>query len=64
MKKSPKKTPAKKVELKRDPEHEVLFLRGRHARKSGIRREDSPYLGAEAKVWLEGWDYEDGAQGG
>ena len=64
MKKNPKKPPAKKAEQNRAPENEVLFLRGRHARKSGIRREDSPHLGAEAKVWLEGWDYEDEAQGG
>ena len=64
MKKPPKKAPAAKAEPKREPEDEVLFQRGRHARNSGIRREDSPYLGKEARVWLKGWDYEDEAQDG
>jgi hypothetical protein len=50
----------KKVE-KRDPEFEVAFLKGRHARKSGIRREDTPFLGDFAKAWAEGWDYQDKA---
>jgi hypothetical protein len=45
----------------REPEDQVLFLRGRHARGAGIRREDSPYLGHERDVWLEGYDYEEGA---
>lgn len=52
---------AAKSEKAREPEDQVLFLRGRHARGAGIRREDSPYLGRERDVWLEGYDYEEGA---
>lgn len=53
----PKKKAAPKAQEKaREPEDQVLFLRGRHARGAGIRREDSPYLGHERDVWLEGWD--------
>lgn len=62
MSKNPKTV--RKSTPKRAPENEAVFLRGRHARKSGIRREDTPYLGKEAKVWAEGWDYENEAQGG
>lgn len=55
------KKPAPKAEKKRDPELEVAFLKGRHARKSGIRREDTPFLGVLAKEWAKGWDYQDKA---
>lgn len=44
----------------REPEDQVAFLRGREARRGGIRREDAPCLAGEA--WAEGWDFEDEAQ--
>lgn len=47
---------APKSDKARDPEDQVIYLRGRHASRAGIRREDSPYLGHERDVWLEGYD--------
>ena len=59
-----KKKPAKKVakaEPKRDAADQVLFDKGRHARKGGIRREDAPLTGADRETWQAGWDYQDKA---
>jgi hypothetical protein len=65
MAKAKKQRKPQNVEKKaRAPEFEVTFLKGRHARRGGIRREDSPYTGLLAETWLEGWDYENEAQGG
>jgi hypothetical protein len=64
MAKAKKAKPAPKAEKKvekREPEFEAAFLKGRHARKSGIRREDSPLLGDLGNAWAEGWDYQDKA---
>lgn len=56
----PKKTAAKEpaAHKARDASMQKLFERGRHANKSGIRREDSPYTGAERDAWQDGWDYQ------
>lgn len=60
----PRLTPKPYGKPPREPEDELYFQRGRHARRGGIKREDSPYLEPAAKVWRAGWDFEDEAQGG
>ena len=45
-----------------DPADRAIFNRGRHARLNGIKRDDAPYVGKDAKAWLKGWDFEDGQQ--
>jgi 3'-phosphoadenosine 5'-phosphosulfate sulfotransferase (PAPS reductase)/FAD synthetase len=63
-KKAAKPAPEPRDHLAADPADQALFDKGRHAARGGIRREDSPYVGKEAKVWLKGWDYEAELPGG
>jgi hypothetical protein len=44
-----------------DPADRKLFELGRVARRSGVKRGDSPYSGRERDLWLSGWDYQDKA---
>lgn len=63
MKKSaPKTDEMPRVARSDDPADRAIFNRGRAARLNGIKRDDAPYVGKDAKAWLKGWDYEDGVQ--
>lgn len=57
----PKRAKSKRPPHSDDPADRKIIGLGRVARRSGVKRGDSPYSGRERDLWLSGWDYQDEA---
>jgi hypothetical protein len=42
-----------------DPVERNIFNLGRHARRNGRKRHDSPLTGKQGDLWRKGWDFQD-----